>query len=80
MIADMSKGVKLRGKDELVYELNVEGSELEYILKLMHLEWTLDESGTDEAECYRKMARGEGNGNGLRHVYARVLHKNLLHE
>ena len=31
---------------------------LEYVSEFKHLECVLDESGTDEAECSRKMASG----------------------
>ena len=39
-------------------EVCVDGIRLEHVLEFKYLECVLDESGTDEAECSRKVVRG----------------------
>ena len=53
-----SKGLVLGGGRELNYEVCIDGIHLEHVLEFKYLGCVLDESGTDEAECSRKGARG----------------------
>ena len=67
--------------------INVNGAQLEEVPEFKYLGCTLNESGTDNAECRRKMAswrKGAGdmrplaNVRGLQLECARLLHEGLL--
>ena len=53
-----SKVLVLNGEEGLEYEVQVDGIHLEHVLEFKYLGCVLDESGTDWAECSRKVARG----------------------
>ena len=62
-------------------EVRVDGIRLEHVLKFKYLGCVLEESGTDEAECSRKMESGRrvavairslGNAGSLQLECARV--------
>ena len=68
-------------------EVHVDGVRLEYVSKFKYLGCVLYESGTDEAECSRKVASGRRvavairslvNARNLQFECARVLHETLL--
>ena len=46
----------LNGEEGLECEVHVDGIRLEYILEFKYLGYVLDESGTEVAECSRKVA------------------------
>ena len=84
---DKSKVMVMNGEEELECEVHVVGNRLEHVSELKVLGSDLDESGTDEAECRRKVMSGmriAGNTRSL--VNARdlllecaiVFHKTLL--
>ena len=56
--AGKSKVMVLGGEEGLECEISLKGIRLEYVLKIKYLGCVLDESGTDEAECSRKVASG----------------------
>ena len=67
--------------------VHVDGDRLEHVSELKYLRCALDESGTDGAECSRKMASGRRvasvvkflvNARDLKNECARVLHETLL--
>ena len=45
-------------EDELEYEVDVDGIRLEHVSELKYLGCGLVKSGTDEAECSRKVVSG----------------------
>ena len=56
--AGKSKVIVLKGEEGLECEVHVDGIRLEYVLEFKYLGCVLDESGTDEAECSRKVGGG----------------------
>ena len=56
--ADKSKVMVLGGEEELECEVCIYRICLEHVLKFKYLGCVLDESGTDEAECSRKVVSG----------------------
>ena len=82
-----SKVMVLNGMEGLECEVHVDGICLEHVLEFKYLGFVLDESGTDGAECSRKVAsrrRVAGAINSLIDAMdlqlecARVLHETLL--
>ena len=82
-----SKVMVLNGEDRLECEVHVDGIRLEYVSEFKYLGCILNESGTDRAECNRKMASGRRVAGAIRSLVntwdlqlecARVLHKKLL--
>ena len=83
--AGKSKVIVLGGEDGLDYEVCVDWILLENVSKFKKLGCVLDESGTDETECSRKLASGRRVAGAIRSLVnarscecARVLHKSLL--
>ena len=77
----------LGGEKGLECEVCVDGIRLEHVSEFKYLGCVLDESGTDEAECSRKVASGRRvagairslvNARSLKLECARVLHESLL--
>ena len=77
----------LNGEEGLECEVHVDKISLENVSEFKYLECVLDESGTDEAECSRKVASGRRvagtirslvNARDLQLECARVLHETLL--
>ena len=75
------------GEEGLVCEVHVDGILLEHVLEFQYLGIVLDESGTDGAECNRKMVSGRRvavatgslvNARDLQLECAGVLHETLL--
>ena len=56
--AGKSKGMVLGEEEELECEVFVDGIHLEHVSEFKYLGCVLDESGTDDAECSRKVASG----------------------
>ena len=84
---DKSKVMLLGGKEGLECVVCVNAIRLEHISEFKYLECVFDESGTDEAECGRKVASGRRvagatrslvNVRSLQFEFARVLHESLL--
>ena len=57
--ASKRKVMVLNGEEWLEYEVHVEGIHLEHVPEFKYLGCILDESGTDEIECSRKVASGD---------------------
>ena len=85
--ADKSKVIVLNGKEELECEVHLDGIRLEHVSEFKYLGYILGESGTDGAECSRKVAsrrmfpgaiRSLVNVRDLQLLGARVLHETLL--
>ena len=53
-----SKEMVLGGEEGLKYEVCADGIHLEHVSEFKYFECVLDESGTDEAECNRKVVSG----------------------
>ena len=77
----------LNGEEGLEWEIHVDGMQLEHMSEFKYLGCALDESGTDEAECRRKAARGRKvggtiksmvNARGLQPEFVMVLNVTLL--
>ena len=62
--AGKSKVMVLNGGEGFEYEVCVDGIHLEHASEFKHL--ALDESGTDEAECRRKVASGRRVAGAIR--------------
>ena len=82
-----SKVMVLSGEEGLECEVPVDGIRLEHVSEFKYLGYVLDESGTDGAQCSRKVASGRRvagaitslvNARDLQLEYARVLHVSLL--
>ena len=54
------KGMVLNGEEGLEYEVHVDRIRLEHVWEFKYLGCVLDESGTDGAECRRKVVSGGG--------------------
>ena len=54
--ADKRKMMVLGGEEGLGYEIHVDGARLEQMSEFKYLGCVLNESGTEEAECCRKVA------------------------
>ena len=85
--AGKSKLMVLGGEDGLECEVCVDGIRLEHVSEYKYLRCVLDESGTDEAECSRKVVSGRRvagairsliNARSLQLECARVLQESLL--
>ena len=57
--AGKSKVMVLNGEEGLECEVHVDGIHLEHISKFKYLRCVLDKSGTEGAECSRKVASGK---------------------
>ena len=76
-----SKVRVLNGEERLECEVQVDGIRLRYVSKFKYVECVFDVSGTDGAECSRKVVdamRFLVNARDLQLECARVLHKTLL--
>ena len=82
--AGKSKVLVLNGEEGLECGVHVDGIRLEYVPEFKYLGCVLDESGTDEAECSRKVASGRRvagiirslvNAIDLQLERARILHE-----
>ena len=82
-----SKVMVLGGEEQLECEVCVGGIHLEHVSEFKYLGIVLDESGTDEEECSKKVASGRKvagairslvNAKSLQLECARVLDKSLL--
>ena len=58
--AGMRKVMMLNGEERLECEVIVDCVRLEHVSEFKYFGCVLDESGKDEAECYRKVASGRG--------------------
>ena len=85
--AGKSKMMMLGGEEGLECEVCVHGMQLERESESEYLGCVLDESGTNETECRRKVASGRRiageirslvNATGLQLECTRVLHESLL--
>ena len=85
--AGMSKVMVLNGEEGLQYEVHVDGILLKHVSDFEYFGCVLDESGTNGAECSRKVASGKTvacairslvNVRDLQFQYAKVLHATLL--
>ena len=85
--AGKSKVMLLDGEEGLECEVWVYGKRLAHFTEFKYFGCVLDELGTDEPECSRKVAsvrriagaiRSLVNARSLQLEYARVLHKSLL--
>ena len=85
--ASKSKWIVLAGKEGLQCEVCVEGISLEHVSEFKYLGCILDKSGTNEAECSRKVASGRRiagdirslvNARSLKLECVRVLNESLL--
>ena len=85
--ADKSKLMVLGGEEGLEYEIHVDGVPLEQVSEFKYMGCVLDESGTNDAECCRKVAVGRKVAGAIRFLvnatvlqleYARVLNEGLL--
>ena len=85
--AGKGKVMVLGGEEGLECEVCVDGIRLEHVSEFKYLGCVLDESGTDEEECNRKVANGRRvavairslvNDRGLQIERAGVLHESLL--
>ena len=85
--ADNRKVVVLGGEEGLEYEVYIDGIYLEHVWEFKYLGCVLEESGTDEAECSRKVAsrtrvagaiRSLVNARSLQLECAKVLHESLM--
>ena len=86
-VVSQSKVMVLKGEEELECEVHVDGIRLEHVSEFKYLGCTLDESGTDEAECSMKVASGGRVASAIRSLVnardlqlecARVLNESLL--
>ena len=77
----------LNGEEVLKYEVRVDVIRLEHVSELKKLRCVLDESGTDGAECIRKVASGRRVAGDIRSLVndrdlllecARVFYETLL--
>ena len=82
-----SKVMVLNGEEGLECEVHVDGIRFEHGSEFKYLGNVLDESGTDKAECNRKVASGRRvvgairslvNASVLQFECARVLHETVL--
>ena len=85
--AGKSKVRILNGEEELKCQVHVDGIHLEHVSEIKYLGCVLDESGTDGAECSRKVVSGRMvasvirslvNARDLQLECARVWHETLL--
>ena len=85
--ADKRKAMVLGGEEGLECEIRVDGVRLEQVSDFKYLKCVLDESGTDVAECRRKLTSGRKvagairslvNAKGLQPECERLLHEGLL--
>ena len=82
--ADNDKVMVQIGEEGLECEILVDGMRLEHVSKFKYLGCALDESGTDEVECCKKVVSGRRvagavrslvNARSLQLEYAMVLHE-----
>ena len=85
--AGKSKVMVLNGDEGLECEVQVDGIHLEHLLEFKYLGCVLDKSGTDGAECSRKVASERSVAGAIRSLVnvrdlqlenARILHETLL--
>ena len=85
--AGKSKVMVMNREERLECEVYVDGIRLEHVSEFKYLGCVLDESGTDGAECSRKMASGRRIADAIRSLVnarnlqlecTRVLHERLL--
>ena len=85
--ASNSKVMVLGGEEGLEFEVCVDVIRLEHVTEFKYLGCVLDESGTDETECHRKVVSGNRvagvigslvNARSLQLECAMVLHESLL--
>ena len=55
--ADKSKVTVLNGEEGLKFEVSVDGMSLKHVSEFKYLRCVLDESGTCNAECHRKVEK-----------------------
>ena len=55
-----SKVIVINGEEGLECQVHIDGIHLEHVLEFKYLGCVLDESGTDEAKCSRKVASVRG--------------------
>ena len=77
----------LGGEEGLKCEFIGDGTRFEHVSEFNYMSCVLDESGTDDVECRKKVASGRklagairylANGRGLQLKCARLLHERLL--
>ena len=85
--AGKSKVIVLGGEEGLECEVSVHGNSLEQALEFKYFGYVLNEPGTGEAECSRKMASGRRVASAIRSLVnvrslqlecARVVHEALM--
>ena len=85
--AGKSKVMVLGGEEGLECEVCIDRISLEHVSEFKYLGCVLDESGTDEAECSRKVAGGRRVAGAIRYLVnakslqlerARILYESLL--
>ena len=64
--AGKSKGIMLGGEEGLDCEVCVDGIRLDHVSEFKYLGCVLDKSGTDEAECSRKVVSGRRIADAIR--------------
>ena len=74
--AGKSKVMVMNGEEGLECEVHVDGVHLEHVSEFKYLGCGLDESGTDGAECSRKVASGSRVAGAIRSL---VNARDLLH-
>ena len=75
------KSKVMNGDEGLDCEVHVDGIQLEHISKFKYLWCVLDKSGTNGAECTKKVVGGKRVAGAIRNLQlecARVLHETLL--
>ena len=79
--------IVLNGEEGLECEVHLDGINLEHVSEFKYLGFVLHKSGTDGAECSRKVMNGKRvagtikslvNSRDLQLEYARVLHETLF--
>ena len=85
--AGKSKVMVLAGEEGLEYEIFVDGIRLEHVSEFKYVEWVLDESVTDEAECSGKLTSGRRVASAINSLvkarslqleFPRVLNESLM--
>ena len=80
--------IVLGGKEGLECEVCVDGTKLDHASEIKYLGCVLDESGTDEAECLRKVVSGKRVAGAIRSLFnardlqlecAKFLHEAFLY-
>ena len=71
--AGNSKVMVLGGEERLEWEICVDGIRLKHVSEFKYLECVLDELGTDESECSRKVASGRKVAGDKKSLVAKSL-------